>query len=374
VLGRNRLKIGVFGINWIGLAMVDVPESLTPTWEASRAIGQLADRVGFEAIVSVSRWKSVVAGKPGHRSAQILEPFIWATAMALSTERAAVFVTCHVTAFPPVLAAKQAATIDQISGGRFGLNVVAGWNAREPHMFGSRMLPHEERYGKASEWMEVVRRVWTSEEEFDHHGTYYDLDGAYTEPKPAQAPTPVVMNAGGSEWGMDFAARYSDLAFVALHDTDPAHAREMVDTYRAHARERYGREINVWTNAYIVQGDTDEQARAREEELYAAGDYEYADAFIAGTIETGSGLPLEVMRVIRRRMVLGGGAVPMIGSAESIADQLEALSDAGIDGILLNWVDYLGGIQRFADEVLPLLEARGLREPAQRAAATARVA
>jgi len=358
------LKLGVFGINWVGLCMTNLPGGLVPTWENSLEIGRLADQAGFEAIVPVSRWKSHVPGKPGHRSSKALETFTWAAAMAVSTRRAAVFATCHVAAFPPVLAAKQAATLDQISGGRFGLNVVAGWNAMEPGMFGVKMLmEHEQRYGQATEWMEIVQRVWTSEEEFDYHGRFYDIEGAYTEPKPAQAPYPVVMNAGLSEHGRAFSARFSDMAFVALQGDDPAAAAATVDLYRAHAREHEGRDLSVWTQGYIVQADTDEAAQAVADEMYAHGDFESADAFIAGVVATNSGLPEKVRELMRRQMVLGSGGFPFVGSAETIAGRLETLCNAGIDGVLLTWLDYAAGLRHFTAHVLPLLERRGLRSP-----------
>jgi alkanesulfonate monooxygenase SsuD/methylene tetrahydromethanopterin reductase-like flavin-dependent oxidoreductase (luciferase family) len=364
VLNQNRLKLGVFGINWVGLAMTNVPGTLIPTWPASLEIGQLADRAGFEAIIPVSRWKSLVPGKPGHRSSQALETFTWATAMAVSTQQAAVFATCHVAAFPPVLAAKQAATLDHISGGRFGLNVVAGWNAREPGMFGAKMFhEHERRYGQATEWMEIVRRVWTSEEEFDFHGDYYDIEGAYTEPRPAQAPGPVVMNAGMSEHGRAFSARYSDMTFVAMQSDDPAAAADTVAAYRAYTSEHTGRDVGVWTHGYVVHEDTDAKAQAVANEMYAAGDVECADAFIAGVVATNSGLSEELHRALRKQIVLGSGGFPLVGSADTIADRLELLSTAGIDGVLLTWHNYAAGLRRFAQEILPRLQERGLRGP-----------
>jgi len=282
--------------------------------------------------------------------------------MAVSTQYAAVFVTCHVAVYPPVLAAKQAATVDQISRGRLGLNLVAGWNAREPGMFGAKLLhDHAERYGQASEWIEIVQRVWESEEEFEFHGDYYDIEGAYTEPRPAQAPGPVLMNAGSSGHGRDFSAKYSDMAFVSIRNDDPATAAETVESYRDFARTRYGREVGVWTPAHIVHGDTDEDAQAMADELYAHGDFELVDTYLKDHIATNSahGIPEELYR----RMVLGNGTFPLIGSAQTIADRLEMLSDAGIDGLLLTWFDYASGLRRFTAEILPLLEECGLRAP-----------
>lgn len=363
VFGDNRLKLGVFGINWVGLAMTHVPGTLVPTWERSLEIGRMVDEAGLEAIVPVSRWKSHVPGKPEHRSSQCLEPFAWASAMAVSTRRAAVFATCHVAAFPPVLAAKQAATIDQLCGGRFGINVVAGWNGMEPGMFGAAMLATDERYAQASEWMEIVERVWESEEEFDFKGDWYDVTGAYTEPRPAQAPHPVVMNAGGSDRGRDFSARFSDMAFVAVQSGDHETARAAVDSYRDLAREQHGREVGVWTHIAVVHGDSDDHARALEREIYAQADYESVDTFLAGVIASNSTMPEEVYESMRQRMVLGSGGLPVVGCAETIADSLQTLSNAGVDGVLMTWVDYADGMRRFAAEVLPLLEDRGLRKP-----------
>jgi alkanesulfonate monooxygenase SsuD/methylene tetrahydromethanopterin reductase-like flavin-dependent oxidoreductase (luciferase family) len=332
VFTDNRLKLGVFGINRVGLAMTNLPGTLVPTWEASLEIGRLADRAGFEAIVPVSRWKSHVPGKPGHRSSQALETFTWAAAMVVSTRRAAVFATCHVAAFPPVLAAKQAATLDQISGGRFGLNVVAGWNTMEPGMLGAKMLQeHERRYGQAIEWMEIVQRVWTSEDEFDYHAS----TTTSRAPTPSQAGAAAV---AGRHERRPVGARPCVLGEVLRHGVrglggdDPAAAAETVTTYRAYAHERAGRAVGVWPHGYVVHGDTDEAAHAMADEMYAQGDFESADVFIAGVGATNSGLPEEVHQLMSRQMVLGSGGFPLVGWAETIADRLAMLSVAPSTG------------------------------------------
>jgi dimethylsulfone monooxygenase len=362
VFGSNALKIGVFGLNSVGCAQTLDAHAFNPSWERSLAAARQADTAGFDAIVPYARWKSFVPDALHHRSSRVMECFVWSAAVAASTSRAAIFATCHVPVFHPVLAAKQAATIDQIAGGRFGLNVVAGWYRHELTMFGTRLREHHDRYAQAAEWMELVRRVWTEDDLVDHHGEYYEVEGAYMEPKPAQAPHPAIMNAGGSERGRDFAARYADLAFVMFGSDEPDVIAQAVQEYRALARDRYGRELQVWTPAYIVHGETDADAAAEAERLVHNGDYVATDAFIAGMVETKSNLPEDVLNTMRSRIVTGGGGFPLVGSTDSITDRLGLLSAAGVDGVLLSWVRYEEGIDHFAREVAPLLTDRGLRE------------
>jgi alkanesulfonate monooxygenase SsuD/methylene tetrahydromethanopterin reductase-like flavin-dependent oxidoreductase (luciferase family) len=364
VFNANALKLGVFGINSMGCALTNVPEAHRPSWAASLEAAQLADSIGLEAIVPFARWKSYVPGKLDHRSSEVLECFAWAAAVAARTERAAIFATCHVPVFPPVLAAKQAATIDQISGGRFGLNVVAGWFSGELGMFGAELLDHEQRYAQAAEWTEIVQRVWREEAEVDHHGDHFDLTGAYFEPRPAQAPGPPLMNAGGSDRGRAFAARHSDITFEMIQSEEPDEIRATVEAYRDLARA-HEREIQVWTPAYVILADDDAEAERLRERYEREGDYEAADAFIDGMVQTRSNLPEPVLRKLRRRIVEGGGGFPLIGGAETIAERIALLSDAGIDGLLLSWIEYAPGLRRFAGEVLPLLESRGLRAPSR---------
>ena len=104
------------------------------------------------------------------------------------------FATSHVPTMHPVMAAKQAGTIDHISGGRFTLNVVTGWYRPEIEMFGAPLLEHDTRYDMATEWIEIIKRLWTSEEEFDFDGKFYNVKGAIMAPKPIQKPHPAIMS------------------------------------------------------------------------------------------------------------------------------------------------------------------------------------
>src|SRR5690606_19092245 len=101
---------------------------------------------------------------------------------------------------------------DHISGGRFALNVVGGWNRREFDMFGIDLLGHDERYVYLAEWVQLLKRLWTGEE-FDHHSHYFKMKAALARPRPVQQGGIPIMNAGTSEMGMRFAAKHSDIGF-----------------------------------------------------------------------------------------------------------------------------------------------------------------
>ena len=101
-------------------------------------------------------------GKSNHND-RAFETCTWAAAVAAVTSRISVFATVHVQSIHPVRMAKEAVTIDHISRGRFGLNVVAAYVEQETEMFGVDWVSNEDRYGYATEWMEILRRVWSGE-------------------------------------------------------------------------------------------------------------------------------------------------------------------------------------------------------------------
>ncbi len=365
LFNANRLKLGIFGTNGKGAAQTLVPEAYRPTWQASVNTARLADAAGFEAILAYARWKGYIVGKPDHPSGVILDPFTWCAAIAQATERVAVIPTVHAPTLHPIAAAKQCATIDIISGGRFGLNVVGGWNGPELAMFGAPMAEHDARYDHLQEWLEVVQRLWREDAEFDHAGRFFRVERGSSMPKPVQQLGVPIVNAGGSDRGQAFACEFADICFLILRTEDPAGIAEQIGGYKRMAYERFGRRVQVWTYAYCVQRDTSEEARRYLDYFSVENeDGPSVDAWSAGVgAQTKIFSSPEAVRAFRQRFAAGAGGSALVGTAGDIAARLEVLSDAGLDGVLLTWVDFADGISRFAAEVSPLLEARGLRAP-----------
>ncbi|PJR09924.1 LLM class flavin-dependent oxidoreductase [Sinorhizobium meliloti] len=350
----NKLKLGVFAFNGDAAANALVPERYEFNWENSLDVAVQADAARYEAIVPYARWRSFVDAE--HPSGFAFETFSWAAAVAARTRHACVMSTCHITTAHPLVVAKAVSTIDHISGGRFALNIVCGWFKPEIEMFGVPMLDADDRYAYADEWTTALKRLWTESDFFDMEGRFVTLRSGMSQPKPVQKPHPILMNAGGSPQGQNFVAKHCDIAFVRTDSYDKTVAE--IKAYRDFARARYDREIQVWANCAVIQGDTDEDARRFADYLIQNSD----QAFIEGQLaQRQRNLSPEALKALKVKFAMGGPAHVLLGSPQTIATELAKLSSVGIDGTLLSWLDFQNGVRAFNTQVLPILEDMGLR-------------
>lgn len=364
VYNDRKVRLGTFGTNVSGgCAMSSIEGTFDGSWDASLRLARLADDMEFEAIVPVGRWLGF-GGDTNFNGAQ-QEPYTWAAGVAASTEKAGVFVTSHVPTVHPMFAAKQLTTIDHLSHGRAALNIVAGWNAEEMAMFGIDQLSHDERYDLAQEWVDVMIKLWTSEEPVDHDGKYFHLTHARLTPGSVQRPHPVLMNAGGSRSGMHFGARNCDVIFVqpGLGEQPVEEVKAKIDAFKALARDEYSRDIRVWTLAYIVQEDTEKEAqRFLDYYVREKGDWAGAGNLVRSMgIGDNQSIPAEMLEAMKFHFIAGWSGRPIVGTSETVAAQLIELADIGADGILLSWPRYLDDMARFQKETHPLLVEAGAR-------------
>ena len=356
----NRLKLGLFSPNCEGgVAITTVPERWHATWDNNRALAVMADEAGLEFILPIGRWKG--HGGPSGFHDSSLETLTWAAGMLAVTERITMLSTVHVPMIHPVLAAKQMATVDQIGHGRWALNVVCGWNPVEFDMFGLTPLEHGDRYDQGQEWLDVIRQLWRSDEPFDFHGDHYDLTGLIGRPGPFGAEPPIV-NAGFSPAGRSFAQRNCDFLFTTL--TDVASGGAAVQELRDGAA-RLGRDVGVLSTAWVVCRPTEQEARDFQH-YYGVehADWEATEALMTASGLHGHAFPEDVYARFRERFSSGHGGYPLVGTPDQVADGLEAIADAGFAGLALGFCNYLDELPYFRDEVLPRLEARGVRTAA----------
>jgi FMNH2-dependent dimethyl sulfone monooxygenase len=357
--GPNRLRLGIFGANCSsGLAATTVPERWDATWENNEAVARLADAAGIEFMLPIARWRGYGGATDFQKST--LETITWACGLLAVTKDLTVFGTVHVPLIHPIVAAKQFVTIDLMSRGRFGLNIVCGWNDDEFEMFGQAQREHDTRYAYGQEWLDIVLRTWECEEPFDYDGEFIHVKDVTGFPKPWGNSRPVLMNAGASGAGRSFGARNCDFLFTILSDLERARV-DVAEVKRLAAVG--GRDaLDVFTTSYIVCRPT--QREAEDYHRYYA--VENADWAAVDHLTKLQGLhtrgrPPEVQQNFRERFAGGHGSFPIVGSPDHVADELGRIAAAGFAGTTLSFVDYRAELPFFATEVLPRLQRMGLR-------------
>ncbi|GGK21742.1 LLM class flavin-dependent oxidoreductase [Salinarimonas ramus] len=354
--GPNRFKLGIFSTNADGgLAITTVPERWGASWADNLAAVRIADEAGLEFALPIARWRGF-GGETRVREWSF-ETFTWAAALAAATRHIGLFATVHVPLVHPVYAAKALATVDHVSGGRAGLNLVCGWNPDEFAMFGASI--DEDPYARAGEWIEIVERAYASDEPFDYPGRYYDLKGVVSRPASVQVPRPVTMNAAFGPPGRAFAARHCDYLFSTFSDIADG-ARHVADIGGRAAAE--GREVGLYTVCHVVCRETQEEAEAFYTR-YAVDEADHAavDEHMAKKKAFANSHDPHAFALYRQRFAGGAGSYPLVGTPERIVEDLIRICDQGWQGAALSFVNYTDELPFFCARVLPLLREAGLR-------------
>jgi len=368
ILSENRVKLGVMAFNCSRGSTVTMDERAWPMqWQDNVKLAQMTDQAGFEVLLPVGRWKGY--GGESDFNNRTFESFTWAAGLAASTTNIGLLATVHAPLIHPVAAAKQAATVDHISGGRFALNLVCGWNRPEFEMFGVPMRDHARRYEYAAEWLALVRRLWTDPEAFDHQGEFFQGTGLWSQPKPLQSPVPV-MNAGSSATGQEFSARNCDMNFVMLRQRDEASDRAQIQHLKTLAAGA-GRESQCWIHVYVACAQSGSEAQTYlDRYVREQGDWDTAARMVSMFGIESDTLKAEDLEAFKYHFIAGHGGYPLVGTPTQIVAEIERLSALGVDGLLISWLDYLPECEQWINEVLPLMEDAGQRARPHQAGAT----
>ena len=340
------------------------PRETSWTFEYNAELAVRAEELGFDLVFALATWlgKGGYGGETAFRG-RTIDPFIASAAFAPLTRNILLISTVHVLyGWHPLHLAKYGAVIDHISGGRWGLNIVTGYRAEESRMFGFDPIAHDERYAMADEFTTVMKRLWRAEEELEFSGRWYRTQGAFIDPKPVRG-RPVLVSAGSSPAGLDFATSHTDIIFATTATgADPERACESLPERVAGIRRRAsekGREVRVLVNPHVICRPTVAEAREWRDEILARVDDAALDSFY-GSFAGGDQASWNAHGRLDWAV---GGNIHLVGTPEMIVDWFARLRAAGVDGVQVNFYDFGPDLDRFACTVLPLMHEAGLRNP-----------
>jgi FMN-dependent oxidoreductase (nitrilotriacetate monooxygenase family) len=376
-------------------------------WEE---LARIAERGRLDALF-LADGQALDAATAERGPVRFLEPLTLLAALSRATTRIGLVTTVSSTFWDPFHAARLLASLDHLSHGRAGINVVTSMTDAEARNHGMDALPaHEQRYARAAEFVEVLQGLWDSWpvgsiradrdgayveasllRRLDHHGESFAVAGPLNVPSPPQG-RPVLFQAGASEPGRALAARHAEGVYAVAWDLESARAHRTDLRARAAALGRDPDALAIMPGLVTYVGSTEEEARRRKAELDARLPVEDSLrrlAFFVGQDTSDWELdapvpplpPLEeftgpkgryatVLRILRTArptvrellglLAAGGGHATFVGTPESVADEIERWVDAGAaDGFNLMPPTLPGGITEFVDRVVPVLQRRG---------------
>lgn len=362
---RQPLMLGLFlPTQKGGWSPSALPRTTDWSFDYNLALTRQAEALGFDLVFGLAQWipRGFYGSAIDYRE-DSLDPFVTVTAMAAATERIILISTLHILYGPwhPLFLAKFGATLDHISGGRWGVNVVTGFDPGEARMFGKPQIEHDQRYEMADEFTGLMEELWSATGNVTREGRHWKLDEAFVSPRP-RFSRPILVSASGSDAGLDFAARHSDIVFItspAGADIDKALAA--LPDYIAGIKRRgqaLGRDIKVLINPMIVCRPTDAAAQRYYDDIAAAAD----DAALDATMRRYGGADTRTWGAHDRARRAVGGNVQIIGSPETVARRLGQLKQAGCDGVQIAFYDFAPDLAFFGETVLPILHQTGLRQ------------
>ena len=290
---------------------------------------------------------------------------------AFVTERIGLMIAHRPGFTAPTLAARQFATLDQLSGGRAAIHVISGGDDADQQKDGD-YLSHAERYARTDEYVDILKRIWTADGPVDHEGRYYRFKGAFSDIKPVQQPHIPIYFGGSSDAAIEVAGRHADI--YALWGETLAQVEETVARVRA-AAAPHGRSPRFSLSFRPILAATEEAAWAKAEAILAETKRVRGQAMLGAAPDPanrGSQRLLEAAAqgtVVDQRLWTAiaaatgarGNTTALVGTPEQVAESLLAYYDLGVTTFLIRGFDPLEDAEQYGRELLPIVRAEVAR-------------
>ncbi len=353
------MQLGVFiPIGNNGWLISTTSPQYKPSFDLNRTIVEKAENFGFDFALSMIKLHGF-GGASGFWDYN-LESFTLMAGLAAVTTRIQLFATCAVLTMPPPIAARMAVTIDSISHGRFGVNIISGWQRREYTQMG--IWPGAEhyrrRYDYCAEYVTVMRELWETGRS-DFKGDFFQMDDCRCLPMPS-ARIPIIC-AAQSDAGTRYAAQYADWNFCSSGGINTPGIVTQSVARLVKATQETGRKCGALVLIMIIADETDDAAMAKWEHYKTGVDLEALAYRDAQAEDDPSRDPLAGPN---KRRTLGTHNLPtqggvLVGSYATVARLLDELSEVpGVQGVMLTFDDFVIGMEQFGTRILPLLRCR----------------
>jgi len=351
------MQVGVFvPINNNGWLISENSPQYMPSFDLNKEIAQRAEHYGLDFLLSMIKLRGF--GGRTEFWEYGLESFTLMAGLAAVTSRIKIYATCPTLIIPPAFAARMCNTIDSISHGRFGLNLITGWQRPEYSQMG--LWPGDEhfrnRYQMLDEYARILRELWETGRS-DFKGQYYQMDDCLVRPKPEGEMK--IICAGSSDEGLAFSARWADYAFCLGKGVNTPKAFAFNNERLGKALEKTGREVSVFVLVMVIAAPTEEEAMEKWIH-YREGVDQDAVAWLGaqGAADKAS-TTTNVRQLADQESAVNLNMGTLVGSYEKIAAMLDEMAEVpNTGGVLLTFDDFIQGVEDFGKRIQPLMKSR----------------
>lgn len=352
------MQIGVFiPIGNNGWLISENAPQYMPSFELNKEIVLRAEHYGMDFALSMIKLRGF-GGKTEFWEHN-LESFTLMAGLAAVTSKIKLFATSATLTLPPAIVARMASTIDSISDGRFGVNLVTGWQKPEYSQMG--LWPGDDffttRYEYLSEYAQILRDLW-GKGVSNLKGKYFTMDDCRVSPKPQKEMK--LICAGSSDAGMNFSAQYADYNFVFGKGVNTPSAFSPAAARLTQATQKTGRDVSTFVLFMVIADETDEAAK-RKWESYKAGADTQALAWLTNqaAADNRSASDTNVRQMSDPTSSVNINMGTLVGSYESVARMLDEVAEVeGTGGVLLTFDNFVEGVTHFGERIQPLMVSR----------------
>lgn len=338
------IRFGVWAlVHGSRAAHQDPEEPYDASWERNRRLVLQAEALGYDSILIAQHTIN-----PHQEDLDQLEAWTSAAALAALTSRIEIITAIKPYLFHPVVLAKMALQIENISGGRFGINLVNAWNKPELEKAGIGFADHDDRYAYGREWISVVSRL-VSGERLTHKGEHFDVRDYALRPKDLYRARPAIYVGGESAPARDLVAEHGDVWFI--NGQPLADVSALIADVAA--RPRSGSPLRFGLSAFVVARETDAEAEVAHQRLLALAAKDAPMREIQKANTDPKVVMMQTMQKSPRVGSNGGTAAGLVGSYDTVAARIREFYDAGIELFMLQFQPFEAEMQRFAEEIIP---------------------
>ncbi|KAB7789111.1 LLM class flavin-dependent oxidoreductase [Bifidobacterium cebidarum] len=328
----------------------NVEDEHTPAdFEHLKTIAQYAEQHGFDLTLVPELNLNDIKGD----NEPSLDAWTVSAGLAATTQRLTILAALRPVYKLPTIVAKEAVTLANISHGRFAINIVSGWWQEEARQYGGTFPEHDDRYARTLEFVKVLQGLWSEPSPFTFHGDYYDYENTWAEPKPN--PRIPLYSGGESDIGRNTIAQFAD--YYVTHGGTVEELRDKIADLNQRRREKGRGDFEGFGMAgYIIVRDTDEEAQQELNRITSVKPgskaYDNFQQFVSNS-------HLNVDIDLRDYSVSNRGLRPgFVGTPEHVADRIIAYERAGVNLLLLQFSPQLEEMQRFSEQVIPLVRQK----------------